>query len=235
MKETKGVAVPTPSELGKAVAAAFGVSEASVAVHDRNLLLGGLRTAGGRGRGAAQVTATDAATLLIAVAGSRNVKDSVKTVNTHGSVHGFVGWESSKLLPTPELLQLPAKHTFLDALIALIESAAHGTLEQVASETVGEQVNLLSRNPDPKLQIEVELTSHIFNLIKIELYTDTEAKVGHPRKVPTAEEGRLYFLPAQRFLSEYPNEDPDLVISSRFTHRTIMKIGNLLREQPAHG
>lgn len=73
----------TPGELVHAIAEALGVPEPTVVVHDRNLVVAGLRTKGGRGRSAAKITANDAANLLIAVAGSTGynaaIKDSAST------------------------------------------------------------------------------------------------------------------------------------------------------------
>ena len=76
----------TPKELVHAVARTSGVSEATVIVHDRNLLMAGLRTEGQRGRGKSEVTFRDAAHLLMAVAASRNVKDSAEVALTYGKL-----------------------------------------------------------------------------------------------------------------------------------------------------
>jgi hypothetical protein len=72
-----------PKELVAKVSEITGVSLATVVVHDRNLLNAGLRTEGLRGRGRSKVTFRDAANLLIAVAASRNVKDSAETVRAY--------------------------------------------------------------------------------------------------------------------------------------------------------
>lgn len=76
----------TPKELVAAIAARTGIPEVTVGIHDRNLAEAGLRTPALRGRGVSRVTYQDAANLLIAVAGSRNVKDSVKVVTEYGSL-----------------------------------------------------------------------------------------------------------------------------------------------------
>src|ERR1700730_13281650 len=70
----------TPGELVREVAAITGVPEATVAVHDRNLAVAGLRTRHGRGTSAAKMTARDAAHLLTAIMGSREVRGSAEAV-----------------------------------------------------------------------------------------------------------------------------------------------------------
>lgn len=60
----------TSGQLIVAVAEALGITPASVAVFDRALSEAGIRTKGGRGRSAAQMTSLDAANLLIAVISS---------------------------------------------------------------------------------------------------------------------------------------------------------------------
>ena len=56
-----------PGSIGEGGSVAMGVSEETVAVHDRNLVVAGLRTKGGRGTSAAKVTPRDAARLFVAV------------------------------------------------------------------------------------------------------------------------------------------------------------------------
>lgn len=94
------------------VAEQTGVPAATVVQHDRNLSLAGLRTVGGRGLAVARVTYQDAANLLIAVAASRNVKDSVKTVRDYVD------------LPTMQPMNFGDEvrgRTFGDAVAALLE------------------------------------------------------------------------------------------------------------------
>jgi hypothetical protein len=76
----------TPKELVTAVAKEAGVAVNTVIQHDRNLSLAGLRSVGGRGRAAATVTYQDAANLIIAVAASRNVKDSSVMVQLYSNL-----------------------------------------------------------------------------------------------------------------------------------------------------
>lgn len=78
----------TPGKLRDVVASALGLSEQlqTVDVHLRNLREAGLISKAKRGRGAAEIGPDDAANLLIAVAGSSYVKDSVSAVEKYGSL-----------------------------------------------------------------------------------------------------------------------------------------------------
>jgi hypothetical protein len=90
----------TPGKLRDVVADALGYSGhlQMVDVHLRNLREAGLMSKAKRGRGAAEIGPADAANLLVAVAGSAYVKDSVSAVQKYGlleadpksyTVHGW--------------------------------------------------------------------------------------------------------------------------------------------------
>lgn len=133
----------TPGELVKVIAATTGEDEATVAQHDRNLVIAGLRSKSGRGRSAAKVTTRDAAHLLTSVLGSHRVRDGVETVRRylqtqehHAHWHQHYPdklqgmgkanvWEEYGI---PEMAALPRNHTFIDALTTLITLASEGRL-----------------------------------------------------------------------------------------------------------
>lgn len=125
----------TPGELVEVMAGVVGVPAATVVVHDRNLVSEGLRSKGGRGRSAAQVTERDAAHLLTALLASEQVRDSVHSVHRYGKTRPVRrtswadGYKRSGIKP---LAQLPADHSFVDALEALITAAAFGLLPKEA-------------------------------------------------------------------------------------------------------
>lgn len=121
----------TPGELVRALAGALGVPEATLVVHDRNLLAAGLRSKKGRGRGAPSVTARDLAHLLTAILGSAQVKDSVATVRRYSTCRPQAARSSEKLFARAgitELAALPPEHSFVDALEALLIAASSGSL-----------------------------------------------------------------------------------------------------------
>lgn len=113
--------------LGKEAASVLGIPETTSASHLRNLREAGLLTKTGRGTSAAHMTTHDAALLLIAAAASPNVKDSVETV------HAFQTLKSKYGRPRIDLARyanIDDDHTFVDALIALLDAAAHNELAQ---------------------------------------------------------------------------------------------------------
>ena len=125
----------TPGELVEVMADALGVPAATVVVHDRNLVIAGLRSKGGRGRSAAQVTERDAAHLLTAILASAQVRDSAYSVERYAKtrpVERSSGADSYKRSGIKQLAKLPGRHSFIDALEALITAAATGSLPKAA-------------------------------------------------------------------------------------------------------
>lgn len=122
----------TPNQLVEAVAVCTGLPQETVVQHDRNLLIAGLRTKGGRGPSAARVTYKDAARLLVATLGSMRVKDSADTVRQHettamdASRCNFDRIEMLKKIPP--LRNLDPCHSFIDMVAALIEASADKTI-----------------------------------------------------------------------------------------------------------
>jgi hypothetical protein len=125
----------TPGELVHTIATVLGIPEATVVQMDRNLLAAGLRTKAGRGPSAAQVTSHDAANLLIAIGGApitgASVKESRRTCERYRLLRAYgvkikLGSFSRLKSRLPTLGRLPDKHSFGDAIAALIDSIAAG-------------------------------------------------------------------------------------------------------------
>jgi hypothetical protein len=137
----------TPGQLVRAVSIALDVPEETVIQHDRNLVMAGLRTKGGRGRSAPEVTPVDAARLAVATLGSIRTKDSVATVEHFErsifrlSKSAEVKWSAgteSRLAEAPldvlkrlgrgafdsSIYDLPLGHCFIEALAAVIADAS---------------------------------------------------------------------------------------------------------------
>ena len=135
----------SPGELVRKLSELLGIAERTIVLHDRNLVVAGLRSKGGRGNSAARMAARDAAHLLVAVLGSSHVKDSAETVRRyretrfHKSASG--GYDDSTIAA---LRNLPPDHSFVDAVEALIAAAADGSLETAmevyVSEIEGEKI-----------------------------------------------------------------------------------------------
>jgi hypothetical protein len=100
----------------------------------------------GRGRAAARVSADDAANLLIAVAASESVKDSAKTVLAYRDLSGDSAVNSGII----RYDDLPATHTFGEALAALIEAAAANEI------TLSRQLNLAITFFGPRAKGKIE-------------------------------------------------------------------------------
>jgi len=115
----------TPIQLVEAVAACTGLSKETVVQHDRNLVVAGLRTKGGRGKSAAKVTHRDGARLLTAALGALRVKDSAGTVHEHESTAlDLVRCEFNLTdAPIPAVANLSPDHNFVEALTAIIAAA----------------------------------------------------------------------------------------------------------------
>lgn len=166
LTENKGVPVASPGEMVAAVASVLGVAKKTVTDFDRHLSVAGLRSKSGRGNSAARVTAQDCARLLIAMSATSGIREGGKdavAVTTEFSALPAKGGEISgnkdgrRILngnapnvwdlgsfPLPRLSALPQDHTFLDALSALIESAADGSVDSA--------VNALPKEPHiPKM------------------------------------------------------------------------------------
>lgn len=136
----------TPKQLVAKVAEITGVPEGTVVQHDRNLSVAELRTTGGRGLAVAKVTFEDAANLLIAVAGSRNVKDSARTVLAYRDL------VASQPL---EFGDVERGHTFGDAIAALLEAAPKE--RDAFAGPDGGTINVSMFGPSPAARIEWNL------------------------------------------------------------------------------
>jgi hypothetical protein len=215
----------TPGQLVRIMAETLGVPAETVTNYDRVLSENGMRSKSGRGRGAAKVTAGDAANLLIAIMGSpiagASVKEAANTCRTYGSlpVLGHVsGTIAFAKLGLPALDELPNKHTLHDGLSALIDSAAKGEhyrIPRYSIPGVGVSDPLFGINlagPQPWAEIYADGTGTgegkkfarlVYNTIKI--------VVGHaiPLKSDRQDKGNL---------SQ----------SRRITYRTIRALGSLL-------
>jgi hypothetical protein len=119
----------TPGMLVKVIAEAFREPVPTVTQHDRNLAVAGLRTMAGQGKLAAHVTPLDAARLIVAVNGSRFVKDSVDTVRRYSETVPLRGGiRPYQNVNIPGLADLPDNHSLIDALTVIVAAAANGVL-----------------------------------------------------------------------------------------------------------
>lgn len=210
----------TPPQLIKAVSTMTGISLATVTDLDRWLVKGDLRPVGGRGLNAARMGPQDAARLLTAVLASPQSNEAAKTVLRYAQTRSDKTRSTKGLFESiglDELTGLPARHSFIDGLAALIGSATSGSFAKLLSTT--------SSKPGPKIEV-VALTSGTFGRIRIsdqpnkpiasvEYVLSTEPGVAGKGRAPHS--GRL----------EKPTVG-DLRESRRISERTIFGIGRLL-------
>jgi hypothetical protein len=225
--------MPSPGELVRTVADALGLPEATVVVHDRNLVTEGLRRKGGRGLSAAKVTARDAAHLLTAVLGSGQVKDSASSVRRYSETRPLESASSDAgfaKIGIAELANLPAEHSFVDAMEALIASAASGSLTQAMLDVPAGSRPMKS-DATPLIQVAA-LTPGTVGDIRV-----AGTRGGMSASV-------RYALPSPWAHSKHPPDDEvegweakiaehgvdtDLEQYRRISAKTIMRIGELLR------
>jgi len=127
--------MPTPGAFTRDLAAIMGMAEKTVALYDRTLRTAGLRAKSGRGRGATAVTLRDAAHLLTSILGSDAVKDAAEAVIRYDATRPQQPGSGATLYRETgiaELEALPHEHSFVDAVEALITSAANGALAEVS-------------------------------------------------------------------------------------------------------
>jgi hypothetical protein len=128
----------TPPELAQTVSEATGVALATVVDMDRRLVKAKLRTKGGRGLNAARMTTLDAARLLTAVLASPQSNRAAEAMQRYGQTKPDKTRSSEKLFASAgleDLANLPANHSFVDGLNALISSAATGSLAKIAARS----------------------------------------------------------------------------------------------------
>jgi len=208
----------SPVRLVETLSAATGVSVATVIDIDRKLVAAGLRTKGGRGLHAARMTSLDAARLLTAILASPQANQSAQTVTRYSETRVEAARSSDGLYAAASLddmAALPARHGFVDALAALIGSAATGSLaELVADSGIGGaphiEVFAFSRATYGRIRL-----SGLPNrpTVQVEYLPPRDPKRGRGRGTAGAD------------------DNGDLETSSRVTERTILAVANLFAEE----
>jgi hypothetical protein len=114
-------------QLAEAVSAVTGMALPTIVDIDRKLASAGLRTLGGRGLNAARMTALDAARLIVALLGSSQARAAGDTVNRYALAYPDETRSTKgrfSATPIQALAALPVRHSFVEALAALLNSAA---------------------------------------------------------------------------------------------------------------
>lgn len=193
----------TPSDLVKAVSMSTGVPTATVVDLDRRLVKAGLRSVGGRGPSAAKVTPLDAARLITAVLASPQANAAPEAVQNYQETRPDKSRSSPKLFAhraLGDLANLPARHSFVEGLAAIIQSAATGALAAFEGKTQKPQ---------------------------IEIYAFTHAVHGRIRLsgLPARQVVNVEYVPTSPAKTAKPTGD--LEQSRRITDRTIFAVAKL--------
>ena len=210
----------SPAQLVETVSSATGVPLPTIVDIDRKLVKGKLRAKGGRGFNAAQMTPLDAARLLTAVLASPQANAAVDAVERYAMTCPDKACSSDKLFATAklnDLAALPASHSFVDALAALIASAATGALAKMISES--------KDGWSPSIEV-IAFTGAIHGRIRI-------------ASLPNGHTGSVEYLPAPAGIKPgrakkvgrsrtARADDGDLEQSRRISERTILSIAELL-------
>lgn len=214
----------TPAQLVQTMSSATGVPLATVVDIDRKLVKAKLRTKGGRGFSAARMTPLDAARLLVAVLGSSQANTAAAAVERYSRTAPDRMRSDEKLFgpaKLDDLGALPDRLSFVEALAALIASAATGSLAtMIASSEEGWMPS-------------------------IEVFAFTRATRGRIRLagLPSGFTASIEYMPAAAGIKgkrargrAMPADESlgDLEQSRRITERTILPIARLLAKDSRH-
>ena len=207
----------SPAQLVETVSGATGLPLATVVDIDRRLVKAGMRTIGGRGFSAARMTPLNAARLLTAVLASAQSNTSAEAVERYLNTRVDKARSSERLYALTDLADLaalPVRHSFVDAIAALIASASSGSLAKlIAASTDGwiPHIELYAFTRATRGRIRITgLPNGLTASVEYHLPSAAK-KVGHTR-IADADLG-------------------DLEQSRRITERTILPIAELLAQE----
>jgi hypothetical protein len=214
----------TPAQLMQTMSVATGVPLPTVVDIDRRLVKGGLRTKGGRGFNAAQMTPLDAARLLTALLGSPLANASVEAVRRYARTEVDEQRSGETLYAAtdmPELAALPTRHSFVAALATLITSATTGSLAQMMAAKKGWK---------PHIEI-FAFTRASYGRVRLSgLPSGVTANVEYV--LPPASASKQRRKKPRATAAAVNAENPgDLEQSRRVTELTILAIAKLLAEE----
>jgi hypothetical protein len=214
-----------PTQLVQTISFLTGVPLATIVEVDRLLMRGNLRTKSGRGLSVARVTPLDAARLLTAILASPQANESVEAVERYAKTQLDNTQSNDKAFVTAklnDLADLPARHSFVDALAALITSASTGSLARLIAKSDDNgmphmEVFAFTRATRGRLRIAGLPHGRTAVLEYVAAHAEMKSvrgkSGGRKRKASIAE------------------TDGDLEQSRRLTERTIVPIAKLLAQE----
>lgn len=218
----------SPAELVRTVSSATGVPLPTIVDIDRRLVKGKLRTKGGRGFNAAQMTALDAARLITALLASPQANAAAEAVERYAQARVDKTRSSDKLFGAvglDDLAALLARHSFVDALTALISSASTGSLAKLIAASKDGWV--------PHIEV-FAFTRAIRGRIRVAgLPNGLTASVEYLLATASIKPVRAKKIRHSRVAIADDSVD-DLEQSRRITERTILSIAGLLAQESQH-
>jgi hypothetical protein len=210
----------TPGMLVREMARTLGVPEPTITQFDRVLAENGLRSKSGRGTSAAQVTARDAANLLIAIMASpvhgAAVRDAALTCQTYGGMQMHF---LPKIPPIKfakyglhSLKKLTVGCDFLQTLEALIREAADGGEFKDGDggpDYDDRKFSIMVEGPSPSASFQVWTRR-----LAAELYFSRLR--GMPWYLPDMQQRRLVSYRTIRRLGTLLSGQPELMSGSRY-------------------
>jgi hypothetical protein len=218
----------SPAELVRTLSAATGVPFPTIVDIDRRLVKGKLRTKGGRGFNAAQMTALDAARLITALLASPQANAAAEAVERYARARVDKARSSDKLfgaIGLDDLAALPARHSFVDALTGIIASVSIGSLAKLIAASKDGWV--------PHIEV-FAFTRAIRGRIRIAgLSNGLTASVEYGPAPASIKPLRAKKIGQSR-VAMTDDSVGDLEQSRRVTERTILSIAGLLAQESQH-
>jgi hypothetical protein len=226
----------SPGQLCEVVAGLLGKSLPTVLAYDHQLAKAGLRTTGGRGRSAARMTATDAATLIIASIVSPTIKDTVEAFKSYSSLLPVFSslhikhnkevvtkvplgnaWDL-RFMPVPRLKSLEDNHTFHNFLAAILEAVTTGEIK--LAEHFSQETRIrFSPYPPSIIVPEVSITLTVpWVFARVVISTENFDEIKSYGASATA--------------SYVGQGATDMSADYKITDRTLFAVGKCLRDEP---
>ena len=218
----------TASEMIRVMADVTGVPEKTLVVLDRHLVAAKLRTSGARGRNAPAVTARDVAHLLTALLASPQLTDAPSSVQAYAATvpHRALTSEGGYApVGIPELSALPAAHSFVDALEALIRAGQNGGLRAAASSHVKDAID----EAPPRLEITVLAPATVGRIRIAALTNGRTANITYAVDNPWNATDEPPPKALKRWAAQQTEPGGDFERSGRITEKTVMRLAQLLR------
>lgn len=137
----------TPAQLMDTLADALRIPLATIVDHDRKLTKAGLRSKNGRGRSVATATTLDAARLLTSILAGPRATEAASAVERYNlAVVDKARSSEGAFAATglPDLTRLSTRHSFVEAIAAVITSAAVGSIAALTDKGAPPRIEIFA-------------------------------------------------------------------------------------------